>query len=130
MDLPVCYWHLPEVLEKYVVGSLTIAPNKRELKHAYRGTIEPLESFLDKSKNFRNGYEMVSAKGPVFCQVSPCPPVLAGIQAQILEELSNTLEAAGRRLATEDSGSVLVVVNNSSRLGSDIKRDVAKIGEI
>ena len=67
---------------------------------------------------------------PVFCQVSPCPPVLAGIQAQILEELSNTLESAGRRLATEDSGSVLVVVNNSSRLGSDIKRDVAKIGEI
>ena len=64
----------------------------------------------------------------VVCQVPGCSPALASIQTEIMSGLQSLLTMEGQHLEVGDSGPALVLVNNSSRLGSDVKRDVAKAG--
>ena len=71
-------------------------------------------------------FERVSS---IQCQLPPCAPVLENIQSSILERLSSTLATAGKELA-KDSGPALVIVNNTSRIASDVERDIKKTGEL
>ena len=64
----------------------------------------------------------------VVCRVPGCSPALASIQIEIMSGLQSLLTMEGQQLEVGDSGPALVLVNNSSRLGSDVKRDVAKAG--
>ena len=67
----------------------------------------------------------------VFCRVPPCPTALTGIQAQIMAELRYRLAQEGQQLEVGDFGPALVMVNNqnSTRLGKEVKRDVATAGK-
>ena len=79
---------------------------------------------------FVAGHHIMVAKKNVVCQQPACASVMTQIQSFIFKRLSSILAEKGIKLEVADSGPSLVIVNNTSRINSDVERDIKKTGEL